>query len=185
VLVRHACVRAFGTSAVPWLALLSAPCIAAFALATRPLPQAAACGVACIALAIAAEADARTGYLFDAITIPTAALVVAIAFATGAGPVAAIGCALLVGVFGIVVALSRGRAMGMGDVKAMASIGAAFGPAEAMLAIAAACASGILEACLRGRLQRRAEIRFGPHLAIGATFTLVAGEPLTRRIIGG
>ncbi len=185
VIVRCAHIRAFGTAETPWIALACAPCIGALALTLRPLPEAAACAVACIALAVAADADARTGYLFDAITFPTAALVLAIAFATGAGPTSAAGCALLCIVFGIVVAASRGRAMGMGDVKAMASIGAAFGPAEAMLAIAAACTSGIIEASLRGRLRRHAEIRFGPHLAVGATFALVAGEPLTRSFVGG
>jgi prepilin signal peptidase PulO-like enzyme (type II secretory pathway) len=183
--VRRAHVRAFGTAATPWLALACAPCIGALAIALRPLPEAAACGVACIALTLAADADARTGYLFDAITLPTAALVLTIAFATGAGVASTIGCAMLCIVFGVVVLASRGRAMGMGDVKAMASIGAAFGPAEAMLAIAAACTSGIIEASLRGRLRRHAEIRFGPHLAVGATFALVAGGPLTRSFIGG
>jgi prepilin signal peptidase PulO-like enzyme (type II secretory pathway) len=184
-LVRRAQVRAFGTAATPWLALACTPCIGALALALRPLPEAAACGTACIALALAADADARTGYLFDAITLPTAILVLAIAIASGSGVTAAIGCSMLCIVFGVVVVASRGRAMGMGDVKAMASIGAAFGPAEAMLAIAAACTSGIIEASVRGRLRRHAEIRFGPHLAVGATFALVAGGPLTRSFIGG
>jgi leader peptidase (prepilin peptidase)/N-methyltransferase len=185
VLVRRAYVRAFGTAQTPWLALACAPCIGVLALALRPLPEAAACGVACIALAVAADADARTGYLFDAITLPTAALVLVIAFATGSGTVAALGCAMLCIIFGSVVVASHGRAMGMGDVKAMASIGAAFGPAEAMLAIVAACTSGIIEASLRGRFGSRAQIHFGPHLALGATFALVAGEPLTRSLIGG
>ncbi len=185
VLVRRAHVRAFGTAATPWFALACTPCIGVLALVLRPLPEAAACGVACIALAVAADADARSGYLFDAITIPTAILVLAIAVATGSGVTAVVGCAMLCIVFGIVVTASRGRAMGMGDVKAMASIGAAFGPAEAMLAIAAACTSGIVEAFVRGRLRRHAEIRFGPHLAVGATFALVAGGPLTRWFIGG
>jgi leader peptidase (prepilin peptidase)/N-methyltransferase len=183
-LVRRAQVRAVGSAPVPWFALGTAIGLGAVAIAVRPLPQAATCAVACIALALAADADARTGYLFDALTIPAAFVTLALAIATGAGVSGLTGCALLVVSFGAIVLLSRGRAMGMGDVKAMASIGAAFGPAEALFAISAACASGIVEASIRGRLQRRSEIRFGPHLAVGAAIALAWGEPFARLVVG-
>jgi prepilin signal peptidase PulO-like enzyme (type II secretory pathway) len=54
-----------------------------------------------------------------------------------------------------------------------------------MLAIAAACASGIVEAGIRGRLHRNAEIRFGPHLAIGSAVALIFGGSFVRAIVGG
>jgi leader peptidase (prepilin peptidase)/N-methyltransferase len=70
--------------------------------------------------------------------------------------------------------------LGFGDVKAMYAVGAAFGPLESLVAIFAACVSGIVTVALAGRLQRGAELRFGPHLAVGAVVALVAGAPIAR-----
>ena len=177
---RRALLRAVGVAATPWLAIGSAVALCAFALLSRPLPAACTCGAACIALAIAADADARTGYLFDVLTLPSAGVVFSLACLTGTGLTALFGCIVPTALFGAIVLISQGRAMGLGDVKAMASLGAAFGPVESLFAIAAACASGIVEAGLRGGLRHRTEIRFGPHLAIGAAVALVWGESFAR-----
>ncbi len=184
-LVRRAeCTVAASAPPAPWRALALGAAVASLAVLLRPVPAAAACGTACIALVVASGPDARTGLLFDAITLPAAALVAALAIATGTTQTAAWGVALLVGGFGTVVVASRGRYLGLGDVKAMYAIGAAFGPFESLVAIFAACISGIVAATLRGRLVRGAELRFGPHLAIGSTFALVAGDPIVHRFLG-
>lgn len=168
----------------PWPTLACACAVIACGLVVRPLAEATICSCACIGLIAASGPDVRTGYLFDAITLPTAVLVSALAIAHGAAGDAAAGVALLVGAFGTVVVVSRGRLMGLGDVKAMYAIGAAFGPLESLVAIFAACLSGIIVALASARFARDSEIRFGPHLAAGSAIALVAGPPIVHRVMG-
>ena len=169
---------------LPWRAAAMALTLAALAIFLRPPPEAMLCGVTCIALVAAAGADARTGFLFDAITLPTALLVGTLAIVNGAAGSAAWGVALCVGSFGGLVLISRGRLMGLGDVKALYAVGAAFGPLESLVAIFAACVSGIVTAALAGRLRRGSEVAFGPHLAAGAAFALVLGDPILHGWMG-
>jgi len=91
---------------------------------------------------------------------------------------------LLVGGFGSLVLVSRGRWMGLGDVKAMFAVGAAFGPLESLVVIFCAAVSALAAAALAGRLRRGTELRFGPHLAAGTVFTLVAGDSIARQLTG-
>jgi len=185
ILAHHAEVKATARAAVlPWRAVVAAVLLATLALLVRPLAGAALCGVACIALIAAAASDARTGYLFDAITFPAAVLVALLALWTGAAQSAAAGVALMVGCFGSVVLVSRGRWMGLGDVKALYALGAAFGPLESLLAILVASLCAIAAATAVGGLRRGREIRFGPHLAAGAAFALIAGEPIVHGWMG-
>jgi prepilin signal peptidase PulO-like enzyme (type II secretory pathway) len=169
----------------PWRAAAFALGAAVCAVVFRATPVGAvACGATCIALIVAGEADARTGYLFDAITFPTALLVTAIAVAGGTTLDAACGVCVLVGSFGALVVCSRGRLMGLGDVKAMFAIGAAFGPLESIVAIFAACVSGIVWTAFAGRLRCGAQVHFGPHLAAGSAFALVGGDFVVHRMLG-
>jgi len=171
--------------AFPWLEICGAAAIAACAPLLGPSPvDSAARGVACIGLWSAAGADARTGYLFDAVTLPAAILAAAVAIGGGHAAQAAFGVLLLVGPFGAAVVLSRGTWMGLGDVKAMYALGAAFGPADAAVAVVAACLCGLTVALAAGRPQPSAQIPFGPHLAVGATVALVCGDALSRSIAG-
>jgi prepilin signal peptidase PulO-like enzyme (type II secretory pathway) len=154
------------------------------ALAARSGPSALACGIACLSLAVAAFADARTGFLFDAITLPAAVLTALAVVACGDPGEAARGVVVLVGGFGGVVALSRGRLLGLGDVKALYAVGAAFGPWEGIVAIFGACISGIAAVALAGRLRRGTALPFGPHLAVGSGFALALGDPIVHRFLG-
>ena len=170
--------------ALPWTGAGACAVLALAALATRAPASALGCGIACIALLVASIGDARTGYLFDAITFPAAVAVVAVAVADGETAAAAAGVVLLVGLFGGIVAVSRGRWMGLGDVKAMFALGAAFGPVESIVAVFVACVSGIAASAVGGRLSRGAEVRFGPHLAFGGAFALVAGDRIVHGWMG-
>ncbi len=185
LIVRHA-ERKVSVHALPapWPTLACAAILIAVALVVRPLWEASICGCACIALVAASGPDARTGYLFDAVTLPAAILVSALVVASGGAGSAAGGVALLVGAFGAVVFFSRGRLMGLGDVKAMYALGAAFGPLESLVAIFAACVSGIVVALVSARFARGSEVRFGPHLAAGSAVALVAGNPIVHRVMG-
>lgn len=183
-LVRAAERRATGSASAPSpIAVVSAIAIAFGATTVRATPATAtACGVACIALVVAAEADVRTGLLFDAVTFPAALLTAAIGLVAGDAAAAAWGVVMLVGPFGTLVVVSRGRAMGLGDVKAMFAIGAAFGPLESLIAIFGACISGILAATLAHRLRPGESLRFGPHLAAGCALALSFGDPIVHFI---
>jgi prepilin signal peptidase PulO-like enzyme (type II secretory pathway) len=172
-------------SAVPWREIWGVAAIAACAPLVSPTAaDAAARGVACIGLCSAAGADARTGYLFDAVTFPAAVLTAAIAICCGHAGSAAAGVLLLVGTFGATVALSRGTLMGLGDVKAMYALGAAFGPLDGALAVVAASACGLLLAFSPSRARRPAQIPFGGPLAAGAALALICGDALARCIAG-
>jgi prepilin signal peptidase PulO-like enzyme (type II secretory pathway) len=141
-----------------------------------------------MAVVVGAFADARTGYLFDTITIPAALVTGTVAVATGSAAEAMSGVLLLVGIFGAVTVFSRGRAIGLGDVKAMYAIGAGFGPAKAILILFAASVSGLvataLAKCLAHRAPASREIRFGPHLAIGSSLALIAGDRIVHGALG-
>jgi prepilin signal peptidase PulO-like enzyme (type II secretory pathway) len=169
---------------LPRSALLAALGVAAFATTVRPLGDALAGGAACIALIAAAPADERTGYLFDALTLPACLAVLLLAVAFGSEARAAAGVMLLVGAFGGVVLLSRGRLMGLGDVKAMYAIGAAFGPLESLVAVVTACASGLFTLAILQRMSRGNQLHFGSHLAAGAVVALVAGDRIVRALTG-
>ena len=164
----------------PWSTGAAVLVVTLLASVSRPAAEAALCGAACIGLVAAAATDARTGYLFDAVTFPCALLTSTLAIVAGRTTHAVEGVLLLVAPFGAVVACSRGRWMGLGDVKAMFAVGVAFGPFESLVAIAAACFCAIASAVLSNRTTRNAEIRFGPHLAVGAVLTLVAGRSIAR-----
>jgi prepilin signal peptidase PulO-like enzyme (type II secretory pathway) len=137
----------------------------------------------CIGLCAAARTDLRTGYLFDAVTLPTALLAALLTLGTGRLQAASQGVVLLTGLFGAVAVASRGACLGFGDVKAMYAIGAAFGPVEGAIAVAAASVSGLAFAVLSGK-RREHEIAFGPHLALGTGLALAVGPAFSRFLTG-
>jgi prepilin signal peptidase PulO-like enzyme (type II secretory pathway) len=164
-----------------WPEILACAAIVAVGSFEARDPNAVGAALTCIALVVGAFADARTGYLFDAVTFPAALVTAALAVATGSASQATAGVALLVGIFGGVAVISRGRAIGLGDVKAMYAIGAGFGPANAVFILFAASVSGLAAAALSRHIApiawpRLREISFGPHLAIGSTLALIAGD---------
>ncbi|MBD5655814.1 MAG: prepilin peptidase [Candidatus Eremiobacteraeota bacterium] len=169
---------------LPWASATCVLGLAAISVIFRSPLAAATCGAACIGLAAAAAADLRTGYLFDALTMPAAALVTALAIGGGATDRACAGVLMVIGPFGALVVYSRGRWMGLGDVKAMYALAVAFGPIESFLAIFVACVCAIASVIVAGRFAARCEIRFGPYLAVGAAFALVAGDQFSWRIAG-
>jgi len=171
-----------------WLPIVACGAIVAIGSSHGRDPSAFAAALACMAVVVGAFADARTGYLFDAITIPAAVVTVTAAIATGLGAEAMWGVMLLVGIFGAIAVFSSGRAIGLGDVKAMYAIGAGFGPAKAILILFSASVSGLVVTMLAKCIARRAsvsrEIRFGPHLAIGCSLALIAGDRIVDGALG-
>lgn len=172
-----------------WLPIAACVPIVVFGTLQGRDPYALAAAFACIALIVGAVADARTGYLFDTITFPAAVVTATLAVTAGSAFEATAGVVLLVGVFGSVAVFSRGRAIGLGDVKAMYAIGAGFGPAKAIFILFAASVSGLAVTAVARCMERRGqagsrEIRFGPHLAIGSSLALIAGDRIVHGALG-
>jgi len=182
LVVRRAEARVARTALpAPWPAVAISLALSSIALASRPLPAAVTGSVVCIALVAAAGADRRTGFLFDAITLPTAIVVGALAVGFGLAEPATLGVVVIVGLFGIVYLATRGTALGLGDVKALYGVGAALGPIGALVTVCVASFAGLGAAALGGSLRARQAVAFGPYLAVGAAFALLVADPLMRR----
>jgi leader peptidase (prepilin peptidase)/N-methyltransferase len=139
------------------------------------LPAAVALGGTVVGAAI----DVRTGLIPDAVTRTTAFAALGCAVATGIAPVACSGAYAVGGSLLALHLLTRGRGLGLGDVKLGTVIGAGFGPAAGILALGAAFVLGGAYASwlLFTRRARRGDaIRFGPFLAAGTvTAALMPG----------
>lgn len=130
----------------------------------------------CSGLTAAAVLDARSGYLVDELTLPTAALAFGSAFCAGATASALLGMAALAGTAAAAGLVSRGVWLGWGDVKAFLALGAGFGIERGSTALAIACIFGAAAALV----MRRRNVRFGPYLAAGSVAALAlsgAGMP--------
>jgi leader peptidase (prepilin peptidase)/N-methyltransferase len=135
-------------------------------------PLAAVCGAT-----IAAAIDARTGYIPDRVTCATALLALAFAAVAGEAETALRGGAALGIAMGVLYAITRGRGLGLGDVKLAAAIGLGFGPGAGMLAVGAAFVLGGAYAVwllVTRRARRGDAVRFGPFLAAGAFAAAIA-----------
>jgi leader peptidase (prepilin peptidase) / N-methyltransferase len=126
----------------------------------------AALGGTCAAAAI----DARTGFIPDRLTRTTTLLALGLA---AAGGTAAEACTGACAVGGALLALhlsSRGRGLGLGDVKLGTTIGAGFGVTAGVAALGLAFIGGAAYATwllVTHRATRRDAIPFGPFLAAG------------------
>ncbi len=151
---------------LPWLA---------FALHR---PHALACAWALSGIAVSAQTDAECGAVFDGVTLCALAGCIALDMLGGALPAASFGSVAGAGIIALPHLLTRGRGMGMGDVKLGAVLGAGMGVHAAIVAIGAAFVSGAALCSwqlLRGLLRRGDSVRFAPYLAVGAAIAMLVG----------
>lgn len=158
-------------SAAP--AIAAAAGISFVALHESALPWGAAAVVPC--LAVCALTDIHAGYVFDAVLLLGALAIVpalvAADWARHAGGSLA-GTAFLAAPY----LLSRGRAIGLGDVKLAALAGAALGwPAIGVALWCAFVAGGAFAAgaLAARRLRRGAQVPFAPFLAAGSCIAML------------
>lgn len=119
---------------------------------------------------IAARIDARTGCIPDRVTRPTSAIALGLAVASGVMVTALCGALAVGGSLLCLYAITRGRGLGLGDVKLGAAIGIGLGPAAGLAALGGAFVLGGLYACwllATRRASRRDAVSFGPFLAAG------------------
>lgn len=89
-----------------------------------------------------------------------------------------LGFVLVSGIFEIILRLSKGRAMGGGDVKLMAAAGLLIGWKNAYLAMIAGCVIGSVIHLIRMRITKEGhQLALGPYLAIGIFLAVMWGEP--------
>jgi leader peptidase (prepilin peptidase) / N-methyltransferase len=118
----------------------------------------------------AAVIDARTGFIPDRITCTTTLLALGLAASSGTVADAFTGACAVGGSLLALHLFSRGRGLGLGDVKLGTTIGAGFGVTAGFAALGVAFIAGGAYAIwllATRRATRRSTIPFGPFLAAG------------------
>ncbi len=124
-----------------------------------------ACAVVC------AASDLATGLVFDGVTATTAIAILITSILSQDSLVAAIGASSCAGAMLLLYAVTRGRGIGLGDVKLGAVIGAGLGGVASVGALGAAFIAGAVWAIpllASSRAQRGDRVAFAPFLAVGA-----------------
>jgi len=83
--------------------------------------------------------------------------------------------------FGLIIILSRGRGMGIGDLKLAAALGLFFGWPDIALALALAFIAGAIGSIIllvRRKKGLKSAVPFGPFIALGALLILFFGQTL-------
>ena len=90
-----------------------------------------------------------------------------------------IGAVLVSGIFFLIHVLSKGRSMGLGDVKLMAAAGLLLGAPKIFLAMLIGCLFAVIIHPIRMKVSKEGhELAFGPYLAIGIYISALAGAPI-------
>lgn len=127
-------------------------------------------GLIVAATAVAAITDMQTGLIYDAAIVPALLSVLATGALEGQAVMRLAGAGACFAALGSLYVITRGRGIGLGDLKLGACIGAALGAAAGVAAIGIAfIAGGFAAAALlvSGRAGRKTEVRFAPYLALG------------------
>ncbi len=130
---------------------------------------------------IAADVDARTGRIPDRLTRPAAVVGLGVAAAGGFGAAALWGALAAGGSLLFLYAITRGRGLGLGDVKLATVIGIGLGPWAALGALGGAFIAGATAASwllLTKRAGRRDTLPFGPFLAGGTVAASLVASSL-------
>jgi len=131
----------------------------------------AAAAIVLAACAVGAASDRQTGYLFDAVAAGAGGLLCIGAVVGGELPTLALGAGSCGGVLWVLHLTTRGRGVGLGDVKLAALIGGGLGVRIGAIAVGAAFVAGAIVAVgglVSGRVSRGDSVDFGPYLAIGS-----------------
>ncbi|MHB8147625.1 MAG: prepilin peptidase [Vulcanimicrobiaceae bacterium] len=138
-------------------------------------------GILMGALVASTWTDLRLGLIVDRVTLPASVSVLALLIVGGHAIASIVGMA---GASAVLLALhmvTRGRGMGLGDVKLAAVIGASLGLYRSVVALGCAfvlgAIVGVVILSIR-RARRGAQVAFAPYLAIGSIAAiLLVGSP--------
>jgi prepilin signal peptidase PulO-like enzyme (type II secretory pathway) len=122
---------------------------------------------------VAALTDLSTGLIFDGVSWAAACGVFCASLLSGTLVAAVFGMLTGAGPLVLLILITRGRGVGLGDVKVAAIVGAALGAPSALLMLGVAYVAGALWGIVliaRRRATRKERIAFAPFLAFGAEF---------------
>lgn len=153
-----------------------------FALAGAPIALSVLWVTVIEALLVMSFIDLRLGIIPDEINIVIGVVGVFLAIFSGQGAGGIIGriagAALAGAFFGLLIAITRGRGMGMGDLKLAVPLGLVFGwPAIVLvlvLAFVLGAAVGMI-AVIRHRKTMKGTVPFGPFLALSSVIAFFWG----------
>jgi leader peptidase (prepilin peptidase)/N-methyltransferase len=170
--------RALTLGALPHWLFIACGSVAAVLSAFLPVPAALLAGTSLVGALVCALVDARTGFIFDALSLTMIAVAGSIAAGSGRLTDGAMAVALVGSVLVAVYLCSGRRGIGLGDVKLGCAIALGFGVQAALITIGSAFVLGAAYAIVliaTGRAKRSDSIRFGPFIAGGAAVGLTAG----------
>jgi len=128
-------------------------------------------------LAVSAWTDVRTGYIFDRVVI-ACGVIVAIAKVLERDTASALwGAAACGSALGLLWVVTRGRGLGLGDVKLGALVGSALGVGLGFASLGTAFILGgayIVGLALFRRLPADRTVVFGPFIALGGAIAMVS-----------
>ena len=134
-------------------------------------------GASLIGAIVCALVDARTGFIFDALSLTTAAVTCGFALLDSRLAESALAAAVVGGALAAIYLLTGRRGIGLGDVKLGSAMALGCGPQAAIVAIGSAFVLGALYAGVLvglGRAKRSDALRFGPFIAGGAAVGLTS-----------
>lgn len=130
-------------------------------------------------IGVGAATDKAAGYILDVVTLPCCAFSI-VAAAYGAHAMESlVGAAAVSGALLFLHAATRGRGLGLGDVKLAAAAGILLGARAGLIALGVSfifggCVAAVLLLCRRA--QRKAAVPFAPYMAAG-TLAALALQP--------
>lgn len=163
----------------PLVELLTGALFALAALEFGVTPAGLAACLLCAVLAAVLFFDLDHLLIPDVLVIPCALLALGLAVAKGAALSGLESAAAAGGIFGIIYIVTRGRGMGLGDVKLATAIGFALPLASGVAMAAASFVVGAIVAIpvlAAGSRGRRDALPFGPFLIIAAFALLFAPQ---------
>jgi leader peptidase (prepilin peptidase)/N-methyltransferase len=177
IAVRIAHQRSLPLGDVPGWALPLCGCCAVAVGLCFPTGIALMVGATLIGAIVCGLVDARTGFIFDALSLTMAAVSGLFAILEGRFTQCALAAVVVGGGLAVIYLLTARRGIGLGDVKLSSAIALGYGPQAAIIAVGSAFVlgalyAGVLIGC--GRAGRSDTLRFGPFIAGGAAVGLTA-----------
>jgi leader peptidase (prepilin peptidase) / N-methyltransferase len=157
------------------LAALAGGVIVFCAAHGSPISFALALALAC--LVVCAVSDLATGLVFDAVTATTGCGIFLSSLIEAHAAVTVVGACTCIAPLLALYALTRGRGVGLGDVKLGGIIGAGLGGVAAIAAIGGAFVAGAIccvPLVLARRLRRSDPIPFAPFMLLGSIVFVAA-----------
>ena len=133
--------------------------------------------LACVV--VCAASDLATGLIFDQVVAATTIAIVLAALVTRDVPFAAMGAGSCAGLMFVLHSLTKGRGIGLGDVKLSAVIGAGLGGVAAVGALGAAFVAGalfVIPLLMAKRARCDDRLAFAPFLAAGTIACAALGS---------